>query len=72
MLLEQFVLTAAKAFKKFLAIDRLHPAAFQVVIAAVEHFAGAGQFVEITGHGVLNQLFGGTSRFRYPAVEPGL
>jgi hypothetical protein len=42
MLLEQFVLTAAKAFKKIFVVDGLHPATFQVIAAAVEHLACAG------------------------------
>jgi hypothetical protein len=36
---------------------------------AVEHFAGAGQLVKITGHRVLNQFAGAASGLRYPMVE---
>jgi hypothetical protein len=38
---EQFVLGAAKRFKEVLAVDGLHDDAFQIIVAAVEHFASA-------------------------------
>jgi hypothetical protein len=61
-------LAAAKVFKKLPAIDGLHPAAFQVVITAVEHLARLGQFFEVPGHGILDQLVGSAAGFRYPPV----
>src|SRR5271170_7686640 len=54
---------------KLVTGNRFYPAAFQVVIAAVEHFARVGQFLEIASHGVLNQLVWAASGFGYPTVE---
>jgi hypothetical protein len=61
MLLEQFVLTAMKVFKKFLAVDWFHPAAFKIVIAAVEHFTCLPQFSEVSLHDILHKLVGGSA-----------
>ena len=69
MLLEQFVLTLAKVFKKFFAVDWLHLTAFQIVIASVKHFACSGELIKIAGHSVLNELVGSASGFRHPAIE---
>ena len=61
MLLEQFILAAAKAFKKFFTIDWLHLAAFQVVIAAVEHFARLRKLIEVSLYDALHKLADGSA-----------
>jgi hypothetical protein len=61
--------SAAKAFKKLLAIERFHSSVFQIIIAAIEHLACPGQLVEITSHGVLHQLVGAASGFCYLTVQ---
>jgi len=43
----------------FIAGDRLHPAAFQVVIAAVEHRARLGKLIEVAFDHILDQFVGG-------------
>src|ERR1019366_1989521 len=58
MFLEQFVLTAAKVFKEFLTVDWLHPAAFQVVIAAVEHVPGLHKVIKVPLDNILHKLGG--------------
>ncbi|MGC2661495.1 MAG: hypothetical protein WA324_26375 [Bryobacteraceae bacterium] len=40
----------------FLAVNRLHAAAFQVVIAAVEHVAHIGKLIEIALDNILHKL----------------
>ena len=42
--------------KGFFAVDWLHPAAFEVVIAAAECLPNLQHFVEISCHGVLNEV----------------
>ncbi len=49
--------------------NRFHPTASQVVIAAVEHFARLRHFLEVPGHGVLNQLVGPASALRGEVLE---
>jgi len=56
----------------FLAGDQLNLAALDVVIAAIERFANLRQFVEITGHGIFDQLVSGTPSLRYPLLDLGL
>ncbi len=40
----------------FLAVDGLHSPVFQVVVTAIEHPAGQGEFVEQPGHGIRYQF----------------
>jgi hypothetical protein len=40
-----------------------YPAAFQVVIPAIEHFARLRMLCDLDGHGVLQQLVGWASGF---------
>lgn len=54
LFLQQFIFPLAKALKECFAVDGFHPAAFQVVIAAVKHFAGLCKFIEICQNNVLN------------------
>src|SRR5260370_37855050 len=56
MLLKQLILAAAKAFKKFLAVDGLHPAALEVVVTGVEHLPRLEQLVSVTRHSVLHEV----------------
>jgi len=43
----------------FVAGDRLDPSAFQVIVAAIEHVAGARELVDIALHDILHKLVGG-------------
>jgi hypothetical protein len=58
MFLEQFVLTAAKVFKEFLTVDGLHPAAFQIVIAAVEHVPRLRKLIKVSLDNILHKFVG--------------
>src|SRR5271157_3157386 len=49
--------------------DGLHPAAFQVVIAAVEYVARLHQLVEISGQCILQKLIGPASALLCEVVE---
>jgi hypothetical protein len=70
MFLEQFVLTAAKVFKKFITVDGLHPAAFQVVIAAVEHVPGLRKVIKVSLDNISNKLGGiSASALRGEVIE---
>jgi hypothetical protein len=60
-LLEQFVLAAPKAVEEFLAVNRLHLSAFQVVVAAVERFAVSGKLIEVSFYDILHELVGGAA-----------
>ena len=50
--------TLAQTFKKGFAVDRFHPAALEIVIAAVQHAAYFCKFVNATGDKVLHQFIG--------------
>jgi len=41
--------------------DRLHPAAFQIVVAAVEHFVRVRKFIEVPLYDILHNLVGGSA-----------
>src|ERR1039457_4502581 len=45
----------------FLAGNGLHSAAFQVVIAAIEHFAGLRKLIEISLYDILHKLVRGSA-----------
>ncbi len=55
--------------KGFFSVDGLHPAAFQFVIAVVEHFPRLCQFVEISGQCILQKLMRRASALGYEVVE---
>src|SRR5438105_669050 len=69
MLFKQFVLAAAKLFKKFLAVDGLHCAGFQVVISAVEHVPRLHHLVEISGQCILQKLVGSASTLTCEVIK---
>jgi hypothetical protein len=69
---QQFIFTFAKALEKCLAINRLDLAAFQIVIAAVEHFACLRKLGHIPGQCIFEQLVGRTSSFDDQLVNLGL
>lgn len=58
-----------QAGEGFLTINGFHQAAFQFIIAAVEHFPRLHQFVEISGQHILQKLVGPTSALRREVVE---
>lgn len=62
----------AEVSNDLVAGNGLYRTAFQVVIAAVEHFERLRELVEITGKGVLGQLVEAASGFRNPTVDLGL
>jgi len=41
-------------------VNRLHSAAFEIIVTAIQHFTDLGQFQEIPGHCVFNQVAGWT------------
>src|SRR5450759_3284525 len=51
------------------APDGFHPAALEIVIAAVECGPDIGQLVNVTGHGILYELVRGASGFRHQSVQ---
>src|SRR5450759_3352236 len=51
------------------APDGFHPAALEIVIAAVECGPDIGQLVNVTGHGILYELVRGASSFRHQPVQ---
>src|ERR1039458_4981370 len=55
--------------QRLLTIDGLHPAAFQVVIAAVEHLPRLEHFVKVPRHCVLNQVVSPASALRGQVFE---
>jgi hypothetical protein len=57
------------AGKSFLAVNGFHPAAFQIVIAAVEPVSGRRQFVEICGQRILEKFVSPASALRCQLVE---
>ena len=65
----RIIFLLAKALKKRLAVNRPHPAAFQVVVAAIEHCARACKVLKISSHGVLNELAHGASGVSRQLVE---
>src|ERR1035437_1770508 len=54
---------------RFLAVDRFHSAAFQIVKATVEHFPRVGQLVKVADHRVFNQLAARASALASHLVE---
>src|SRR5207247_4040653 len=47
-----------------LAIDRFHPTALEIVVAAVERLADRGHLFEVPGKGILDDVLAGTSARR--------
>jgi hypothetical protein len=68
---KQFLLAPPQALKERFPVDGFGLAAFEVVVAAVQHPAHLGQLVKVTGHGILNQLIRGTAGFGRQLVELG-
>src|SRR2546430_14949508 len=47
-----------------LAVDRFHPTALEIVVAAVERLADRGYFFEVPGKGVVDDVLGSRSAGR--------
>src|SRR5208337_5446879 len=62
----------AEVGNNLVAVSGFYPAAFQVIIAAVEHFARLCEFVEVSGNDIFYQFTGGTSGFGCELIELGL
>ena len=58
-----------KHFKKFLAVDGLRPAAFRVVIAAVEHFPRLEKLVKVPATASWDKLVRASSALRGEVLE---
>lgn len=54
---------AAEAGECVFTVERLHAAALEVVVAAVERFAYLGQLLQISGHCVFDEIIRGTAGF---------
>jgi hypothetical protein len=54
---------APEAGEGFFTIDRFHAPAFEVVVAAVEGFAYLGQLLQISRHGIFDEIIRGTASF---------
>jgi hypothetical protein len=70
--LQDFIFLLAKARKEGFAVDGLHPSAFQIVIAAVEHFPHLRKRGDISGQGILDQPLRRKSGFHDPLIYLGL
>jgi hypothetical protein len=66
---QQFVFPLPKVLEELLTVDGFHLACFQVIVAAVEHFARLGKFIEISGNDILHQFAKGASGFGCQPVE---
>jgi hypothetical protein len=44
--------------EKSFAVDRLHPAALDVIVAADEHIAHFSHFSQVSCHGIFNKIIG--------------
>ena len=62
----------AEMGNKLITGNRFHPATFQMVVTAIEHFARCCKLRNVSGHCVLSQLFGSISRFDHKLVDPCL
>jgi len=66
---QKFIFALPQRFKEGFSVEGLHPAAFKIVEASIEHLSRAGQFVNQTCHGVLHQLVGGSSAQRRQIIQ---
>ncbi len=62
----------AEMVNKLVTGNRFHPATFQIVVTAVQHFARFGELGNIPGHCVFKQPGGGISSFDHELVNRGL
>ena len=56
----------------FFAIHGLHATALQIIVASVERFAGTGEFLEISGHCIFDDIVGRTACLCGKLLDPGL
>ncbi len=68
---EQVLFTPAQFFEKRFPVQGLDPVGIDVVNPGVEHPPDLGQFFEIAGHYVLNQLFFRSARLGREPVQFG-
>jgi hypothetical protein len=61
---------APEAGEGFFAIDRFHAATLEVVVAAVEHFAGLGELLQISGYCVFDKIVGGAASLGGQFLQP--
>jgi hypothetical protein len=54
----------------FFTIERLYAPALEVVVAAVERFAYLGQLLQISGHGVFDEVVGGAPGLGGELLQP--
>jgi len=52
---------APESSKGFFPLNRLHTTAFQIITAAIKHFPRLGEFLQVSGHGVLDEVIGGAA-----------
>src|SRR5258708_36786944 len=52
-----------------LAIDRFHPTALEIVVAAVERLPDRGHLFQVPSEGILDDVFGGTAAGRGDVVQ---
>src|ERR1035441_515041 len=69
LLLQQFGLSLAQGFKERLAVNRLDLPALEVIITGIEHPACLRQFLEVAGHGILQQVVRRPARDRRHLIE---
>jgi hypothetical protein len=62
---------AAEAGEGFFAVNRLHATALKVVVAAVQHFATLGEFLQVSGQCVLDEVVGGAAGFGGELLQAG-
>ena len=61
----------AQIGESFLAVHRLHTAAFEVVIASVEILAELGELLQISSHRVLDEIVGSAPSFGGQFLKAG-
>ena len=54
--MNQLFFALAKAFKKGFSVDRLHATALEIIVPAVERFAGLEEFAKISSDGILHEV----------------
>jgi hypothetical protein len=62
----------ADSIKGFFAVDGLHPAALDLVIAAIESGADLGKLGQVASHGVFDEIVRRAARCGGKFVKPGL
>jgi hypothetical protein len=72
MLSSRFIFLLTKTLKESLAVNRFHPAAFQVVITAVKRLTRLRKFRQVSCQGVLDQFLHRTSGLDDQPVDLGL